>query len=674
MKNIEVKKEIQRLAQEIEGHNYRYYVLDEPIISDREYDVLMERLLKLEEAHPTLRLPDSPTQRVGAKLLEGNRPVSHQVKMLSLDNTYSIDELKAWHERCVKGLGTKKIEFVAELKIDGVSAALTYENGLFVLGATRGDGMTGEDITHNLKTVRSIPLKLKADKGSLPQRLEVRGEIYMDRKSFETWNEYKLKNGEELFVNPRNAASGSIKLLDSRITASRNLNCFIHSFGLLEGGRSYSTQWEFLTSAKGLGFRTNPESRQCDSFDEVIAYCQSYQNKRNQIPYDIDGVVIKVNSLEQQRRLGSTLKSPRWAVAYKFPASQATTIIQSIVVQVGRTGVLTPVAELAPVECGGVTISRATLHNFDEIERLNVKEGDRVLIERAGDVIPKIVKVIESKGETHVSFRVPSICPSCGEPIVKQKQEEVAYRCLNSLCPKQLERSLVHFASRGAMDIEGMGESVVGQLLERGLVKDLADIYSLRINDLMSLDLFAEKKAANLLASIEKSKNQPLSRFLFGLGIGNIGQKAADSLAQQFGSLDKILKAKKEDFVKIHEIGNIMAQSLDHFFSQSRVKKLLEKFRKAGLRLSEPKRRLKADSKLNGKSFVFTGEMNDYSREEASQIVRTLGGRIVPSVSSKTDFVVVGKNPGSKYSQAQKLGVKVLNEEDFKKIIKGEDL
>jgi len=670
MDKEKVKKEIARLSQEIETHSHRYYILDEPTISDKEYDELLRKLIKLEEQFPGLKSPDSPSQRVGAKVLSSTATVTHRVKMYSLDNTYSMDELREWHERVVKGLPGQKVEYVAELKIDGVSASLTYIQGRFALGATRGDGTTGEDVTHSLKTIRSVPLKLMEKKGEhLPEVLEVRGEVYMNLKDFAGLNNERKKNGEPVFANPRNATSGSVKLLDSRITAQRNLNCFIHSFGVLEGMSPFKTHWEFLTAIPDWGLRVNSQNKLCGTIDAVMAYCREYQDKRDTIPYEIDGVVIKVNSLKQQEQLGFTLKSPRWAVAYKFPARQVTTTVRDITVQVGRTGILTPVAELEPVECGGVTISRSTLHNFDEIKRLGVKKGDRVLVERAGDVIPKVVKVVESSGRSgQKALNVPTKCPSCGGAIAKETEKDVAYRCVNPLCPEQIERGLLHFASRGAMDIEGLGESAIHQLCEKGLVKDFADIYFLKPQDLLGLELFADKKAENLLKAIEGSKKQPLSRFLFGLGILNVGEKVALVLAQRFGSLERLLKAESEDLEEVRGIGKVIVVSIVRFFKQPATHKLMAKFKKAGVNFAEPVS-AKRSGKLQGKKFVFTGEMTSLTRAQAGARVQEMGADVISSVSSATDFVVAGENPGSKYQKAVSLGVKILNEKQFQEMI-----
>ncbi|MBI5415244.1 MAG: NAD-dependent DNA ligase LigA [Candidatus Omnitrophica bacterium] len=673
MDKTRAAREIEKLSREIEEHNYRYYVLDEPAVSDKEYDELLRKLIKLEDQFPGLKSPDSPSQRVGAKVLSGAATVTHRVKMYSLDNTYSMDELKEWHGRVVKGLPGQKVEYVAELKIDGVSASLTYLDGRFTLGATRGDGVTGEDVTHSLKTVRSIPLVLQKKKGktlppALPEVLEVRGEVYMDLKDFAALNNERKKNGEPVFANPRNATSGSVKLLDSRITAQRNLNCFIHSFGVLEGTAPFKTQWEFLAAIPDWGLRVNGERRLCKTVDEVIACCQEYQRRRDTIPYEIDGVVIKVNSLKQQEQLGFTLKSPRWAVAYKFPARQVTTTVKEISVQVGRTGILTPVAELEPVECGGVTIARSTLHNFDEVKRLGVKRGDRVLVERAGDVIPKVVKVVGHSGKSgQGAFHVPTECPACGGPVMKETEQEVAYRCVNPLCPDQIERGLLHFASRGAMDIEGLGESVVHQLCEKGLVKDFADIYFLQPKDLLGLELFADKKTENLLKAVENSKARPFSRFLFGLGIFNVGEKVALTLARRFGSLEKLISAGQEDLESVHTIGRVIAVSVVKFFKEPATRRLMGKFRKAGVcpvEAAAPK-----SGRLQDKKFVFTGELDSMTRAQAGSRVRELGGEVVSGVSPATDFVVAGHNPGSKHQKALSIGVKILTEHQFQEMI-----
>jgi len=663
-------QEINRLTQEIEQHNIRYYVENEPSISDKEYDDLLRRLTKLEKAFPDLRSPDSPTQRIGG-LIETQAPtVRHRAKLYSLDNTYSVHELEQWHQRVLKGLSAREMEYVVELKIDGVSAALTYENGILVRGATRGDGITGEDVTHNLKTVRTIPLRLSSVPGQkIPALVDVRGEIYMTRHDFAQVNRQRKKQGEDPFANPRNATGGSVKLLDSRITARRNLKCYVHSFGVLEGGQLLSHQWDFLQGAKAWGFSVNPHTRLCSDFSAVLDYCHEFQAKRHDLEYEVDGVVIKVNAFADQRRLGTTLKSPRWAVAFKFPAQQVTTAVQDIVIQVGRTGVLTPVAQLEPVECGGVTISRATLHNFDEVQRLGIRVGDRVLLQRAGDVIPKIVKVVASHSKAAAGLRIPRRCPVCHGAVVQDDTAGVARRCINVMCPKQLERRLIHFASRSAMDIEGLGEAVVTQLLRKHKLRDLADIYRLKEEDLLELELFKEKKARNLIQAIQNSKARPLSRFLYALGILNIGEKAATILANRFGTLQDLMQASRQDLEAIPEIGPVMAESLLTFFQQESTRKLVTKFSKEGVNLQEP--RQITGRRLKGKKFVFTGELPALSRRQASALVKKQGGDVLAAVSRQVDFVVAGQAPGSKLKRAKEFGIKILNARQFEEMIHG---
>lgn len=660
-----IKNRIESLREKIRRHDYLYYVLSQPEISDKEYDDLLLELKKLEDEHPEFKSPDSPTVRVGGGLLEGFKTVKHRQKMFSLDNTYSIDELNEWFERVNKGLGhSEKAEYVVEHKIDGVSSNLTYVKGKLRIGATRGDGETGEDVTDNIKTIRPIPLVFFG-KG-LPELIEVRGEVYMERKDFNNLNKEREKNGETLFANPRNATSGSLKLLDTSLVAKRKLSFFAHSLGA-EIGLVIGSQWEFLNKLREWGVRTNRYSKLCKSLDEVIDYCNEWQEKRDTISYDIDGIVIKVNSILQQKKLGYTLKSPRWAVAYKFPARQATTEVLKININVGRTGVITPTAELKPVECGGVVIKNATLHNFDEIKRLRVREGDRVLIERAGDVIPKVVKVVESRGKK--DFSAPKACPACSGKVVKVKEEDVAFRCINPSCPAQLERNILHFASRDAYDIEGMGEAVVEQLVRLKLVKNFADIFRLTEKDLLKLELFKEKKVGNLLSAINKSKTRPLSRLIYALGIRHVGEKAAFVLARNFKTMENLMSAKADDFDKIYEIGPVMAGSIVDFFSQPQIKKMIYELKKEGLNFRESVTEAKAGP-LSGKTVVFTGELKQYSRSEAERIAREHRANVTSSVSRLTDFVVAGEAPGSKYNKALKLGVKIIDEHKFQEMLK----
>jgi len=660
-----VKKKIEDLRKKIRHHDYMYYALSQPEVSDKEYDNLLKELKKLEGEFPEFKTDDSPTVRLSGGILEGFKTVKHKQKMLSLDNTYSFDELRDWDERVHKGLaGREEVEYVAELKIDGLSANITYEEGKLTVGATRGDGETGEDVTANIRTIRAVPLVLLGK--NIPVFIEMRGEVYMDKKDFEILNKQREREGEVLFANPRNAASGSLKLLDTSQVAARRLNFFAHSLGGCKG-IDMASQWEFLKQLVAWGMRTNPHIKLCKNLEEVVDYCKQWQEKRERLSYEIDGVVIKVNSMAQQRNLGFTLKSPRWAVAYKFPARQATTKVLKINVGVGRTGVITPTAQLEPVECAGVIIRHATLHNFDEIKRLNIKVADLVLIERAGDVIPKVVKVVESKGKK--PFAIPKVCPVCSGKVVKEKEEDVAYRCINPSCPAQLERRLMHFASRQAMDIESMGEAAVQQLVRKGLLKDFAGIYSLDKKELLQLELFKDKKSENLLLAIEKSKHRPLSRLVYGLGIRHVGEKAAYLLAQKFKTLDNLLKAKREDFDAMHEVGPVIAGSVVEFFGQPGTRELIGKLKAAGLNLEE-KTPLVKKSAFTGKTVVFTGELKNFTRSLAEGLIRQLGGNAASGVSKNTDFVVAGENPGSKFDQAKKIGVKIIDEQQFMEMIK----
>ncbi len=670
MDKNKVKKRIEELAKVLEEHNHRYYVLSDPAISDKEYDDLMRELITLEEKYPEFKDINSPSQRIGSKLDAASANITHKAKMYSLDNTYSTDEIIDWHHRVVKGLRSERVEYVCELKIDGVSISLIFKNGSFILGATRGDGVTGEDVTANARTIRTIPLSLRGKDVKIPKLLDVRGEVYLNKKDFEKLNKERKESEEILFANPRNAASGTLKLLDSRVTAKRNLNCFIHSFGIIEGEQKFKTHWEFLEAVKSWGFCVNEENKLCRTIKDVIEFCLDKQKTREDLSYEIDGIVIKVNSLDSQSRLGATLKSPRWAIAYKFPARQVTTEVLDIVIQVGRTGVLTPVANLRGVECGGVVISRATLHNFDEVERLRVKIGDRVLVERAGDVIPKVVKVVESTGKSIGIIKPPKACPVCQGKIVKESVDEVAYRCVNPKCPKKFEGGLLHFASRGAMDIEGLGDAVVIQLIEKGLVHDLADVYFLKKEDFLQLELFKDKKADNLIKAISASKSRPLSKFLFGIGILNVGEKGAAILAEEYKTIDKLLSAGIDDLKSIYEVGEVTAKCVVDYFADSKNRKLIEKFKAAGLSLEE-KQSLRKSDKLKGKKFIFTGELTTFSRTQASDMVKSLGGEIISAVSKNVDYVVAGESPGSKYDKAKDLGLNIINEEQFKEIING---
>ncbi|MFH1414052.1 MAG: NAD-dependent DNA ligase LigA [Candidatus Omnitrophota bacterium] len=661
----DIKKNIEDLRNRIRHHDYLYYVLSQPKISDTEYDLLLKELVRLENRHPEFKSDDSPSVRVSGGILEGFRTVRHKQDMLSLDNTYNFEELNDWEKRVEKGLKSQeKIEYIAELKMDGVSANLTYKQGKLSIAATRGDGQSGEDVTGNIKTIRAIPLILLGKE--IPDFIEIRGEVYMDKNEFNSLNKERQKVGELLFANPRNAASGTLKVLDSSIVAKRKLKFFAHSLGERKGVEFFN-QDEFLKRLKEWGVPVNTNTRVFKTLDQVIRYCKNWHEKREKLNYEIDGVVIKVNAIRQQERLGSTMKSPRWAIAYKFPAHQATTEVLNIDLNVGRTGVITPRAQLKAVECAGVIIKHATLHNFDEIKRLNIKIGDRVLIERAGDVIPKIVKVLESRGGSSVS--VPKRCPVCLKEVVKEKERDVAYRCINPSCPAQIERGLLHFASRSAMDIEGMGESVVRQLVELKLVKNIADIYKLTAKDLLRLDFFKDQKVHNLLSAIQRSKVRPLSHLIYALGIRHVGEKAAYVLARQFRTLDNLAKAKPEELCNIYEVGAVVAESIVDYFTQAETRKIIAELKKAALNFKEEFSKSKTTA-LIGKTVVFTGELKDHSRSQAQKLVREAGGNPVLSVSKDTDFVVLGENPGSKYAKAQNLGVEIINEGKFKELIR----
>lgn len=658
----DILKKIDSLREQIREHDRRYYVDSQPTISDKEYDELMKRLAELEDLYPRYKSDDSPTARVSGGILEGFAQLSHRRKMLSLDNTYSLEELSEWDARVRKGAGNDRLEYAVEHKIDGLSANLTYEEGRLVSGATRGDGSAGEDVTANIKTIRAIPLLLRGPK--LPSLIEIRGEVYMEKKDFQELNAQRGQEGQVLFANPRNAASGSLKLLDPAIVRRRGLNFFAHSLGESQGF-AVRSQWEFYQRLRAWGVRVNPYTRLCKDFQEVLSYCRLWQEKRDSLSYEIDGIVIKVNSIPAQEKLGSTLKSPRWAVAYKFPARQATTAVKAITVNVGRTGVVTPTAQLEPVACGGVIIQNATLHNFDEIRRLGIRVGDIVLIERAGDVIPKVVKVTEHRGKQE--FPVPRTCPACGEKVVKEKQEDVAFRCINPACPAQLSRQLLHFASRNAMDIEGMGEAVVEQLVSLSLIKNVADIYSLTADDLSRLESFKQKKINNLLAAIERSKHRPLSRLVYALGIRHVGEKAAYTLAQRFLTMEELSAAPKEQLDAIEEIGPVLADSVATYFAQPATSRLIRRLSASGLAMKEEKLS-GARSPLSGKSVVFTGELSAMSRSEAQALLRSLGGNPSSNVSKRTDLVVAGDNPGSKYDKAKRLGVRIITEAEFREM------
>ncbi len=674
LKKIEEK--IKKLRELIRHHDYMYYVLNQPEISDYEYDKLYKELKELEEKYPQFITPDSPTQRVSGEVVKEFKPVKHTFPMLSLDNTYSPEEIRDWAERISKYVPLQKLEFVVEPKIDGLSCTLHYKSGVLYLAATRGDGETGEDVTLNVRTIKSVPLSLKHPESkefSKKHFLEVRGEVFMNKKDFEKLNKQLSSQGGQTFANPRNAASGSLRQKDPKVTASRPLRFFVHSYGKVEAEKEFKKDTEFLEYCKSLGLPVIEHYYICKTIDEVIKKCLEWQEKRDSLAYEIDGMVIKVNQLNYREEIGYTLKSPRWAIAYKFPARQATTVLKNVVMQVGRTGIVTPVAELEPVECGGVIISRATLHNFDEIKRLGVKIGDTVLVERAGEVIPKIVKVIETKRTgKEKEIKIPEKCPECGSKIVKEKEEEVAYRCPNPLCPAQIIRSVIHFAKRECMDIEGLGESVAELLVERGLVKKLSDIYKLTVKELATLPLFKEKKIKNLLNAIEKSKSQPLSRLLYALGIRHVGEKAAQVLAKKFKSMDRLMKVTELELQQISEVGPVMAKSIVDFFSNKTNIEIIDELKKFNVNMTEPEEeKVSLPQKFAGMTVVFTGELESMTRSEAEKLVQQMGGITASSVSRNTSLVVVGKNPGSKYQKAKELGIKIIYEDEFLKMVKG---
>jgi DNA ligase (NAD+) len=663
-----VKKEIEELREKLRYHEYRYYVLDDPEISDAAYDRLMNRLKGLETAYPGLVTPDSPTVRVGGAPREGFSTVRHARPMLSLDNAFSYDALRDWDRRVREGSGHKKIEYIAEHKFDGLSISLQYEDGVLVRGATRGDGMTGEDVTPNVKTIRSIPLRAEAGvlkKIKLPANFEVRGEVVMTRKSFEMLNQQQEKSGGKIFINPRSAAAGAVRVLDPAITASRRLDFFAY-YLLVDGKVPFAKHSESLQALKQLHFRASDDWKLCAGIEAVIAYCDDWDEKREKLAYEIDGVVVKVNSIPIQSELGYTSKAPRWAIAYKYPARQETTVVNDIIVQVGRTGTLTPVAVLEPVQVGGVTVSRSTLHNMDEIERRGLQIGDTVLIERAGEVIPHVLKVVKP-GKNRKPFRMPKHCPECGSTI-HHAEGEVAYRCVNAACPAKRRESILHFAGRHAMNIDGLGDKIVDQLVDKGLVKDVADLYSLKLEEVAGLERMAEKSAQNLLEEIETSKKNSLARLTYALGIQFVGERTGQLLAEHFSSLEELAAAKEEVLEEVPEVGPKVAASIVEFFSEAANRQLIKKLNKAGVHPTAEKRKVKSD-KFAGKSFVFTGGLANRSREEAGEIVQQHGGKVSGSVSKKTDYVVVGTDPGSKYEKAKELGVTILTEQEFEKLL-----
>ncbi len=655
-------EKINFLRNEIRRHNRLYYIAASPEISDSEYDALYAELKKLEEENPSLISSDSPTQRVGGEALSSFKSIRHKTPMLSLENTYSEDGIRTWIERNRKLVPGGRVSFVVEPKIDGVGISLIYKKGSLVLGATRGDGIKGDDVTSNIKTVKSVPLVLS---GNFPEYLEVRGEVYMSRSSFNALNETRSRAGEALFANPRNAAAGTMKLLDPAKAAERNLDCFLYQAGVIAPETSIKTHWEMMEYFKTLGLRVNPNISKFDSVPGMLEFFEEFNLKRETLDYEVDGMVIKINEMEFYGVLGSTLKAPRWACAYKFPAVQASSVLESVDMQVGRTGVVTPVANLKPVKVGGVIIKRATLHNFDEVRRLDLKIYDSVWIERRGDVIPKVTGVIVSK-RTGAEKEIvePQVCPACGSVLYKD-DENVRIVCTNSFCPAQLERGVTHFASRKAMDIEGLGEKAVKSLLENSMIRDVSDIYALSENELLKLPLFQEKKAAKLLEGIDKSRRRPLSKFLFAMGILFSGEKVCRLVSRHFGSLEKIMNADKSAFEEIDGLGEVRAEAIAGYFSLQGTKEIIGRMKERGVH-PEPDSAPVSD-KFAGKIFVFTGKIS-MPREKAQELVMARGGKATGSVSEKTNFVVAGEKSGVKYKKALKLGVKVIDFEEFLKM------
>ena len=668
---MNIEEKIENLREQIREHDYKYYVLADPSISDEEYDKLIKELEKLEQENPRLITPDSPTQRVGKDLTKVFNPVNHKIPMLSLANTYNEEELFDFDRRVRDALpDDEKIEYVVELKIDGASVSLHYFNGYLNTAATRGDGFIGEEITTNVKTIKAVPLKLKKI-SSFPYSLkdmEVRGEIFINAEDFLKLNKEREEKGEKLFANPRNSAAGTLKMQDPKIVAKRPLNIFVYT--LISPGDNLVSQYENLNILKKLGFKVNPEVKLCNNIEQVLEVCRQFEEKRESLEYEIDGAVIKVNSLAQQKVLGNIAKSPRWAVAFKFKARQAFTRINKILWQVGRIGTLTPVADLQPVFLSGSTISRATLHNFDEIKRKDIREGDKVVIEKGGDVIPKVVSVVlNERGRNSKPVQPPENCPVCSSSLFKP-EGEVAYYCINSECPAQVKGRIGHFAARVAMDIEGLGDALINLFVETGFLKTYADIYDLKEKreELINIERLGEKSVDNLLNSIEKSKKQPFAKVLFALGIRYVGAGAAKKLADSLYSIDNLIKASEEEISSIHEIGPSISGSVKKFFSNKNNLHIIERLKKQGLQFSGLSK-IKENTSFSGKTFVLTGTLSDFSREEAGEKIVNLGGKVTSGVSKNTDFVLVGENPGSKLSKAEKLGIKTINEKEFIKLL-----
>lgn len=660
-----IETEIESLRAEINHHNELYYQKAAPEIADVEFDALLVRLRELEEANPELITPDSPTQRVGGRA-EGFKPFVHRVPLMSLDNSYDLDDLRAFDERCRKLADGRDFDYVAELKIDGLSVALHYENGILAAGATRGDGSVGDDVYSNVKTIRTIPLKLKGD---YPERVEVRGEVFLARSVFEKINAELDMQGEKVFANPRNAAAGTLRQLDSSIVRSRRLDIF--PYDLLSGAsKMFATHWEIFEWLEAKGFNVNPNRALCENFDELTEFIGAMQAKRDSLDYDIDGVVVKINQTRLQQEFGATTKAPRWAIAYKYPAMQATTRLNAINIQVGRTGALTPVAYLEPVTLAGTVVARASLHNEDEIKRLNIKLGDYVLIEKSGEIIPQILQVIESRRDgTEIDYEFPKNCPVCDSEVVRPEGEAVT-RCTNPDCPAKVKARILYFAARKAMDIEGLGDVLVEKLVDSGIVRTVADLYDLKLEQIAELERMAEKSATNLINQIENSKTRGLQRLLYGIDIRHVGERYAKILANHYRSIDKLAEATVEELDAIHEIGLTVAVSVFNFFRNPRNIETIERLKAAGVKMEiDGGDSASFDENFVGKTFVLTGKLEQFTRDEAARLIEERGGRVSSSVSKKTDYVVAGEDAGSKLTKAESLGVKVLSEDEFKEMI-----
>ena len=666
---MSTRTKIDNLRSELNDHNYRYYVLDDPVISDAEYDRLLRELQSLEDTHPELITDDSPTQRVGALPLEGFGNIEHRIPMQSLANAMDSDELLAFHDRLIRRLGKEQaIEYIAEPKLDGLAVELVYENGQFVNGSTRGDGTTGEDITQNLKTIRAIPLAVRVETQSAPALLEVRGEVFISKDDFKKLNKQQEENDKPVFANPRNAAAGSLRQLDSGITATRPLSIFCYQAGVVEG-TTFETHSEFLAALQNWGFPVNPEIKILNGIEEAITFHSNLKSHRNSLPYEIDGSVIKVNNYALREELGVRSRSPRWAIAGKFKAQQETTVIEDIVLSVGRTGAVTPVAKLQPVKVGGVVVSNVTLHNQDEIDRKDIRVGDTVLIQRAGDVIPQVVKVIKEKRPSNTSpFKMTNTCPECDHDVYRPEDEVVA-RCQNLSCPAQVKRRIEHFVSKNAMDIDGVGEKLIDQLVEKNLVKSVDDLYHLTLDQLSELERMAEKSAKNTISAINNSKSTTFHRFVHALGIRNVGEHVAKVLEKSFtGNIEIFMKTNAEVLEDIDEVGPIVAETIVKFWADETNINIVNNCFKLGISLELVKN--ETEQILMGKTFVFTGSLQSITRKEGKEIVEARGGRAAGSVSAKTDCIVAGENTGSKLKKAEKLGIPVLTESEFMDLIK----